>query len=90
MDASVSSVSRASLSGYSDPSRSFPRIAGDAIVGKKVALKAGALGRLFEPLVAYQLKRISPRTLAAFKYLVENGEPPTVKHTNLPRVATAC
>jgi hypothetical protein len=77
MDASVSSVSRASLSGYSDPSRSFPRIAGDAIVGKKVALKGGALGRLFEPLVAYQLKRISPRTLAAFKYLVENGEPPT-------------
>jgi hypothetical protein len=36
----------------------------------------GPLGRLFEPIVAYQLNRIGPRTLAAFKYLVERRDEP--------------
>ena len=56
----------------------------------EVVLKGGRLGRLLEPFVAYQLKRIGPRRLAAFKYLVEHGEPPRVKHAKLPRAATAC
>jgi hypothetical protein len=56
----------------------------------EVVLKGGPFGRLLEPFVAYHLKRIGPRTLAAFKYLVEHGEPPKVKHARLPRVATAC
>jgi Polyketide cyclase / dehydrase and lipid transport len=56
----------------------------------EVVLKGGPLGRLLEPFVAYQLKRVGPRTLAAFKYLVEHGEPPKVRHAKLPRVATAC
>jgi hypothetical protein len=56
----------------------------------EVVLRGGPLGRLLEPFVAYQLKRVGPRTLAAFKYLVEHGEPPKVRHAKLPRVATAC
>ncbi len=56
----------------------------------EVGLKGGPLGRLLEPIVALQLNRIGPRTLAAFKYLVEHGEPPTVKHAQLPRVAATC
>jgi Polyketide cyclase / dehydrase and lipid transport len=56
----------------------------------EVALKGGVLGRLLEPIVAYQFKRIGPRTLAAFKYLVEQGEPPTIKQAKLPKAATAC
>jgi len=56
----------------------------------EVVLKGGVLGRLLEPIVAYQFKRIGPRTLAAFQYLVEKGEPPTIKHAKLPRAATAC
>src|SRR6266540_1262856 len=46
----------------------------------EVALKGGLPGRLLEPIVAFQLERIGPRTLAAFKYLVEHGEAPKVKH----------
>jgi ligand-binding SRPBCC domain-containing protein len=56
----------------------------------EVVLKGGPVGRLLEPIVAFQLNRIGPRTLAAFKYLVEHGEPPHVKHAKLPRVAAAC
>jgi hypothetical protein len=56
----------------------------------EVELKGGRLGGLLEPIVALQANRIGPRTLAAFKYLVEHGEPPPVKHAKLPRVATAC
>jgi hypothetical protein len=56
----------------------------------EVALKGGPVARLLEPFVAYQSRRIGRRTLAAFKYLVEHGEPPVVRHAKLPRVATAC
>jgi hypothetical protein len=56
----------------------------------EVVLRGGSFGRLLEPMLAWQLNRVGPRTLAAFKYLVENGEPPRVKHAKLPRVATAC
>lgn len=56
----------------------------------EVVLKGGRLRRLLEPFIAYQLKRTGPRSLAAFKYLVEHGEPPKVKHAKLPQAATAC
>jgi hypothetical protein len=36
------------------------------------------------------LNRVGPRTLAAFKYLVEHGELLRVKHAQLPRVAATC
>jgi ligand-binding SRPBCC domain-containing protein len=56
----------------------------------EIVLKAGALGRLLEPIAARQLRRIGPQTLATFKYLMEHGEPPAVKHAKLPRATTAC
>jgi Polyketide cyclase / dehydrase and lipid transport len=56
----------------------------------EVVLKGGFVGRLFEPIVAHQFNRIGPRALAAFKYLVEHGEPPKVKHARLPRIPVAC
>jgi hypothetical protein len=55
-----------------------------------VVLKGGRPTRLLEPAMAYQLNRFGRHTLAAFKYLVEHGHPPPVKHSKLPRVATAC
>lgn len=56
----------------------------------EVVLKGGRLGRLLEPILNIQLNRVGPRTLAAFKYLVEHGQPPAIKHSKLPRVATVC
>jgi hypothetical protein len=53
-------------------------------------LKGSLLGRLLAPIVAYQFKRIGPRALAAFKHLVERGEPPTIKPAKLAKAATAC
>lgn len=56
----------------------------------EVVLKGEHVGRLLEPLLTIQLRRVGSRTLAAFKYLVEHGEPPPVRHSKLPQVATAC
>jgi hypothetical protein len=56
----------------------------------EVVLRGGRLTRILEPALAYQLNRVGRRTLAAFKYLVEHGEPPSVKHSKLGRVAPAC
>jgi carbon monoxide dehydrogenase subunit G len=56
----------------------------------EVVLKGGFVGRLFEPIVAYQFNRIGSRTLAALKYLVEQGQPPDVKHSRLPPIPLSC
>lgn len=56
----------------------------------QIQLKGGLLAKLVEPIVRYQVNRIGPRTLAAFKYLVEHGEPPPGKHAHLPRARVAC
>ncbi|HEU5315608.1 MAG TPA: SRPBCC family protein [Chloroflexota bacterium] len=55
-----------------------------------VTVKGGVLGRVLDPLLAWQSKRMGQRALASFKYLVEHGEPPAVKHSRLPRVPAAC
>jgi Polyketide cyclase / dehydrase and lipid transport len=55
----------------------------------EVVLKGGFVGKLLEPIVAYQFNRIGPRTLAAFKYLLEHGEPQG-KHSKLPKIPVAC
>jgi hypothetical protein len=60
------------------------------IIQAEVVLKGGVLGRLLEPIVAFQFNRIGPRTLAAFKHLVEHGAPPTIKYAKLAKAATAC
>ena len=39
-----------------------------------VVLKGGLLGRLLEPLFRVQFARMGPRTLAAFRHLVECGK----------------
>jgi hypothetical protein len=51
--------------------------------------KGGGVGRLLEPIAAYQFK-IGPRTLAAFKFQIEHGEPPRGKHSRLPKIPVAC
>ncbi len=56
----------------------------------EVILKGGVVGRLLEPIAAYQFKRMGPRTLAAFKFLIEHGEPPHGKHSRLPKIPVAC
>jgi len=55
-----------------------------------VVLKGGLATRVLEPLVAYQSRRMGRRTMAAFKFLVENGRPPDIKHAKLPRVPSTC
>jgi hypothetical protein len=41
----------------------------------EVELAGGILGKLFEPLVCVVAARMGARSLAALKYLVENGRP---------------
>lgn len=56
----------------------------------EVELKGGWLGRLFEPLMAFAMRKMAPNSLAAFKYLVENGRPYQGRHSTLPRAAVSC
>jgi Polyketide cyclase / dehydrase and lipid transport len=55
-----------------------------------VVLRGDVLGRLAEPLVAWQSRRLGRRSLAAFKYLVEQGEPPPGRHSRLPPAPAVC
>lgn len=56
----------------------------------QLTLRGGRLGRLLEPLVSRQAMRLGLRTLAAFEYLVEHGEPPPVRHTKLALSPVHC
>lgn len=56
----------------------------------ELVLKGGVAARLLEPILAFQIKRLTPRTLAAFRHLVEHGAPPAIKHARLPRIRVAC
>jgi hypothetical protein len=56
----------------------------------EVVLRGARLGALLEPLVSRQFRRMGPRSLAAFKYLVEHGEPPPVRHAELAPAPIAC
>ncbi len=56
----------------------------------EVSLKGGRFGRLLEPVVAAQIRRVALRSLAAFKYLVEHGEPPRVRHAKLGPAPSVC
>jgi len=55
-----------------------------------VELKGGPFGRLLEPIMALAFRRMGSNSLAAFKYLVENGRPYAGKHSDLPRAAATC
>jgi ligand-binding SRPBCC domain-containing protein len=56
----------------------------------EVVLKGGMFGRLLEPLFTSQFRRMGPRTLAAFKYLVETGKRPLGKHADLLPIPVTC
>jgi hypothetical protein len=56
----------------------------------EVELKGGRLGRLLEPLMRFAMSRMAPSSLAAFKYLVENGRPFEGRHSELPRAPATC
>jgi len=56
----------------------------------EVILKGGRLGQLLEPVVGLQFRRMGPRSLAAFKYLVEHGEAPRVRHAKLAPAPAVC
>jgi hypothetical protein len=48
-------------------------------------VKLRPIARLVKTLLERQIRRVGARTLAAFKFLVENGTPPQGKHRLLPR-----
>lgn len=56
----------------------------------EIELKGGRLGQLLEPIMVVWIRRVAPNSLAAFKYLVENGHPYAGKHAELPRVPATC
>lgn len=55
-----------------------------------IKLKGGIWGRLLEPLMKLLSRRMAADSLAAFKYLVENGHPYRGKFSSLPRVPALC
>jgi hypothetical protein len=56
----------------------------------ELELKGGILGRLVEPAMALVFDRMGSNSLAAFKYLVENGHPYQGRHSKLPRAPAVC
>jgi uncharacterized membrane protein len=56
----------------------------------EASIKGGYLGLILEPLIKLVSKRMSRKTLSAFKFLVENGKPYDGKHSSLPRVSSVC
>jgi len=56
----------------------------------EIEIKGGIFGKLLEPLMLIMSRKMASDSLAAFKYLVENGEPYTVKHSKLPRASVSC
>lgn len=56
----------------------------------EVEVKGGLLGRILELLISPLLRRIAPRTLAGFKYLVEHGQPYPGKAAELPCAPAGC
>ena len=56
----------------------------------ELEIKGGLLGRLFEPVMAPLMRRMGPTALAAFKYLVEHGQPYGGKASTLPKAPALC
>lgn len=54
----------------------------------QVIVKGGMLGRVMEPIRRIHPHRIGVRALAAFKALVETGEPPDLDRSRGPIPAT--
>jgi hypothetical protein len=60
------------------------------VTDAQVVLRGGLAGRMLEPLVRFQARRLGRRSLAAFKHLVETGSAPAVRHARLPRAPATC
>jgi ligand-binding SRPBCC domain-containing protein len=56
----------------------------------ELEIKGGAFGRILEPVMRLMMQRMAPNALAAFKYLVENGQPYPGKHSELPKSSVRC
>jgi hypothetical protein len=56
----------------------------------ELVLKGGIFGQFIEPVMMLMMRRMAPDSLAAFKYLVENGRPYAGKHSELPRAPISC
>ncbi|GAC1429885.1 MAG: hypothetical protein NVSMB65_03410 [Chloroflexota bacterium] len=56
----------------------------------ELEIKGGAAGRLLEPLMGPLMRRMAPTALAAFKYLVEHGQPYDGKAADLPKAPAGC
>lgn len=56
----------------------------------EVLLRGGPLGRLLEPLIAAQSRRMGRRALAAIGYLASHGEAPAAPHRSLAALPSAC
>jgi hypothetical protein len=56
----------------------------------EVELKGGMVGRLLEPVMGPLMRRMGPRALAAFTYLVEQGQPYDGKASELPPAPALC
>lgn len=56
----------------------------------EVEMKGGVFGKLLEPLMLIMSRKMASDSLAAFKYLVENGKPYPGKHSKLPRAPASC
>lgn len=56
----------------------------------EIEFKGRALGKFLEFAMGSAMRRLGPRTLAAFKYWVEKGRPFEGKHSSLPIITVAC
>lgn len=56
----------------------------------EIELKGGLFGRFLEPTMITRMRRMGAQSLAAFKFLVENGRPYEGHHAELPPAPTAC
>jgi hypothetical protein len=56
----------------------------------EVVLKGEPTRKAARALIARQIRRMGRRSLAAFEYLVEHGEPPRVRHAKLASAPIAC
>lgn len=56
----------------------------------EIKFKGGPLGILLEPLMLIGVRKMASNSLAAFRYLVEQGKPFTAKHSLLPHILSTC
>lgn len=56
----------------------------------ELEIKGGVFGRIVELVMGPVMRRMAPRALAPFKYLVENDRPYEGKASQLPRPQATC